>query len=716
MKKNTITNRNVFVIKIISFLLIFVPLFQLTSTSTFGYEGEELSYGELTYRIEQEYYVRDHSGYDVGKGATIIGCSDSATDKIIIPSSINGYGVCKIDERAFFGQENITSIDIPDSVTVIDDYAFCGCKSIKEIKLPKYLWSLISPGVFADCESLEKVILPDTVLSIGEGCFSNCNSLKEVYFQGSAEEWSKVNIGSRNEILVNASVHYNCSDYNTSENAVAKIVQSVFLPEIKTPKESYKKINIPFYSDYVMYNQVTVEWKDSLFYSSPKSYNKKIAMIAGALSAAAEGENGNDGSFIRSAYKKLGISTSNISLYSYPGTPGNESEVKNEKGVKFAEDDHLAFSIGYKDISDNNGNKTHLILITARGTKTTQEGYMDGVQSGNSSVLGYKTYDWDTDFYEDILVGLQHYIGKHSELKTDNVKFLVSGHSLGGAAANLVAADLTKNEGKYSLNYKASDVFGYTYGAINPLVNDSVETGYENIHNIYNYLDSFGPKGKGYDGLMPAGHEYYNNKFGTMRTFSYDNRIYHDVAKKDILGNSTANHDMPGYLYAVACNMPQKRNYCLVCCPVDVDIYSGGELVGQIKDNIINTDVTTIPCALIDDAKMFILDEESSYEIRYTATDSGSMKVVYGNTGPEGTTKEFVDIVLKKDKTMVTDITANEAINDYSVYVTDESGNKTAEIAQDGKENLINSSFWHRIIQWIKNLFSRFIKDNTNPL
>ena len=70
----------------------------------------------------------------------------------------------------------------------------------------------------------------------------------------------------------------------------------------------------------------------------------------------------------------------------------------------------------------------------------------------------------------------------------------------GGAAANLYAAHLNNTSIKSGSSWKnhlnKDDIYAYTFGAIKVFMsNNNVEFGYENIHNVYNYYDSFGPHG-----------------------------------------------------------------------------------------------------------------------------------------------------------------------------------------------------------------------------
>ncbi len=67
-------------------------------------------------------------------------------------------------------------ITVPDSVTKINDRAFYGCDQIKEITLPPSIVE-IGERAFADCKSLTSINIPNSVTTFGREIFLRCNKL-----------------------------------------------------------------------------------------------------------------------------------------------------------------------------------------------------------------------------------------------------------------------------------------------------------------------------------------------------------------------------------------------------------------------------------------------------------------------------------------------------------------------------------------------------------
>ena len=137
-------------------------------------------------------------------------------------------GTVVVADGLFYGDEELTSIDIADSVEYIGSMAFEECINLREVKLPKSLYT-ICEETFYGCESLESITLPD-VVNIGESAFAHCISLKNIVIPESVE------------FGIDDSAFLNCTSLQkvTVNGNIQQIGSAVFMN-----CENLKSINIP---------------------------------------------------------------------------------------------------------------------------------------------------------------------------------------------------------------------------------------------------------------------------------------------------------------------------------------------------------------------------------------------------------------------------------------------------------------------------------------
>ena len=121
----------------------------------------------------------DDINYEIINSEIVITGINYTTDKLVIPSIIDGMAVKYIGGSAFSGCESLTSITIPDSVTSIGDYAFKHCSSLTSITIPGSV-EFIGREAFFYCTSLTSITIPDSVTSIGQFAFHGCTSLTSI--------------------------------------------------------------------------------------------------------------------------------------------------------------------------------------------------------------------------------------------------------------------------------------------------------------------------------------------------------------------------------------------------------------------------------------------------------------------------------------------------------------------------------------------------------
>ena len=99
--------------------------------------------------------------------------ANSALKEVVI-----GSNVTSIEYNAFYGT-GITEVEIPDSVTKIESSAFMNCFSLESVTLSASLTSL-GTYVFENCEKLQSISLPDRLTTVPSETFRGCSALETV--------------------------------------------------------------------------------------------------------------------------------------------------------------------------------------------------------------------------------------------------------------------------------------------------------------------------------------------------------------------------------------------------------------------------------------------------------------------------------------------------------------------------------------------------------
>ncbi|NCA91837.1 hypothetical protein EOM82_01110 [bacterium] len=178
------------------------------STVHYEIDGVVFYLGEPIYLItnvgEYLYYTDTLWVYPFGK-----------TDfEYVIP-----YGTTGIMQYAFSGTDNLQTVIIPDTVSIIGFAAFHD-SGIREINIPDGI-KFIADMTFYNCNSLETIKISESVKRINKDAFFNCTSLTTVYYEGTEEQWNDIVVASGNECLLNATIVYNCGmQYSNEGNSI----------------------------------------------------------------------------------------------------------------------------------------------------------------------------------------------------------------------------------------------------------------------------------------------------------------------------------------------------------------------------------------------------------------------------------------------------------------------------------------------------------------
>ena len=370
-------------------------------------------------------------------------------DSYTIPDSVTS--ICK---DAFFCTE-LMNITIPDSVSEIGSSAFAGCQKLTCIDLPKNLMR-IAPGMFFECDNLESIYIPANVIQIDELAFNFCPSLKKVYYGGTREQWKAI-IKERNDDLPKDDDIICESDDNSliplrSCDRKLHIIEGIHSPQaIVTTQKSQK-------------------------------YNPELAYTLSVLVSGAY-----DYKITQYNFNLLGFNDSKkCRLYFndevYKLTWQDEAEKYNWMTTM----DKVGYGIGQMQL--DNGDL--LVLVVIRGTfAAPTEDDKSVLLLGNEWQSDYNIV-WPTIFgsglhtgfhnaEEEVMADLERVM---SGIKTENVKYVITGHSRGAAVANLLEKDLmdrgVSGDDVYGYNFACPDVAKESPSSFNP------KGEYNNIYNI----------------------------------------------------------------------------------------------------------------------------------------------------------------------------------------------------------------------------------------
>lgn len=112
--------------------------------------------------------------------------------KVVIPESINGVKVTSLKSLNYY----------------YTNFGLFSHSNVEKVVILAEI-SEISSNMFYGCRNLSSIELPSSVTSIGKWAFSGCTSLQNVYYTGTEEQWNAITIGYSNDSLTNATKTYN---------------------------------------------------------------------------------------------------------------------------------------------------------------------------------------------------------------------------------------------------------------------------------------------------------------------------------------------------------------------------------------------------------------------------------------------------------------------------------------------------------------------------
>ncbi|MDE7400195.1 MAG: leucine-rich repeat domain-containing protein [Oscillospiraceae bacterium] len=125
--------------------------------------------------------------FDSELNGMVITVYEGETRRVIIPDTLEGSPVVKLEDGAFAGLTDITSITIPNSVIKMGDHVFDYCTGLASVTIGSGLTE-IGVSTFVNCMNLTSITIPSNVTKIGDYAFDNCSSLTNITIPDSVTE------------------------------------------------------------------------------------------------------------------------------------------------------------------------------------------------------------------------------------------------------------------------------------------------------------------------------------------------------------------------------------------------------------------------------------------------------------------------------------------------------------------------------------------------
>ena len=147
--------------------------------STITYKSKSLRLTRIGYKAFER--CTNLTSIEIPNSVTSIETS-AFSDCSNLKSITIGDAVTRIRTYAFEKCTSLTSIEIPNSVTSIMDNVFSGCSNLATISIGNSVTS-IGKCAFRNCSSLTNIEIPNSVTDIGESAFYGCSNLKELIIE-----------------------------------------------------------------------------------------------------------------------------------------------------------------------------------------------------------------------------------------------------------------------------------------------------------------------------------------------------------------------------------------------------------------------------------------------------------------------------------------------------------------------------------------------------
>jgi len=457
----------------------------------------------------------------------------------------------------------------------------------------------------------------------------------------------------------------------------AYIDNSVYIETAASDNE-VRTIKVKFTNDVY----VDLNWGWNLFNKDASEYDHNLAMTGLVLSQAAEsGQNA-----IERRYTTLGFEHTTSLFYADPGEINYPGVTFASQKIKLNSKDTVIISVTVRGTANNSdiltdiGSVTDGFRTSEMNLKAELKKYINNIN--DSDWYGCKTTDSDVD-----------------------VVFFITGHSLGGAVAELLASssEIYTSRGK---------VFAYTFASPNVDTRNDDTGAYNNIHNIINSQDLVPAVPMGYkkyghcwyydtqdDGMTEYLQKVYSSKdwWNYQAAFRKITNVLPDI-EKGITG-LTAQHLCQTYLACMLKGLPSnmgegaKTKYSLssIRCPVDIQVLdtNGNIAACTVGTQVFYADGANLLVLTDGDEKYVYIPDGIEYNITFTGTGSGTMSYTQQSISGDAVVSEktFDNVQIEPDKLLYANVEP-ETASSQKLLVIDAEGKIKKKVSQTGNESI----------------------------
>ena len=152
----------------------------VASTHTWAEGGKHiLRYSFTNHAVPYDMFngVTALTGVEIGDSVTALesyAFKGTSIERVVIPETVSSFG-----SSIFYDCTKLKNAVLPKGITEIYDSMFRGCESLQSIDIPEGV-TRFGDFAFDGCSSLASIILPAGVTYVGNYCFSDCSNLRHI--------------------------------------------------------------------------------------------------------------------------------------------------------------------------------------------------------------------------------------------------------------------------------------------------------------------------------------------------------------------------------------------------------------------------------------------------------------------------------------------------------------------------------------------------------